>query len=207
MATTALFAVFFRLFAAALRWAALTGRFAAAETCRVAVAAELFRFRFRSLASAAFVLARAGLPVLRATCRTARAVDAGLLFATRLRALDDDALAGRFEVGFTRDAAPVFFVLELVGFFDFLRAAIVNLSTREHRRIRSNSRARTHLQDPRANTALQEGKLTLCRRNHPRPDLRTLSGFRSTVKLSFSTKPSKNQRRRYGGDPGRGGVL
>jgi len=136
LATRALFVVFLGLFgAAAFRWAALTGRLAAPDPCLVAAAPELFRFRFRTLASAVFIFARGVLPVLRAT----RGLAAGLLLRTRFRALDEAvALEGRFEVGFTRDAGPVFFVFELVGFLDFLRAAIVNLSTREHHRIRSD---------------------------------------------------------------------
>jgi hypothetical protein len=42
-----------------------------------------------------------------------------LLLLTRLRTLDEEVPFGvRFDVGFAREAAPVFFVFELVVFFD-----------------------------------------------------------------------------------------
>jgi len=64
-----------------------------------------------------------------------------LLFPIRLRTLDEEArLGARFGVDFALDAGSVFFVFDLVGFFD-LRADIVNLSTREHPRIHSQIRA------------------------------------------------------------------
>jgi hypothetical protein len=73
------------------------------------------------------------LPVLRA----ARAFDAGLLLLTRLRALDDVvAFVVCFDLGFALEPAPVFFVFEVVVFFDLLRATIANLSTRKLFRIR-----------------------------------------------------------------------
>jgi len=79
-------------------------------------------------------LARLVLLVLRAT----RVFDAGLLLLTRVRTLDEEAPFGvRFDLGFALEAAPVFFVFELVVFFDLLRAAIVNLSTRKLLRTRS----------------------------------------------------------------------
>jgi hypothetical protein len=136
-ATLTLFVVFFRLFdAAAFRRAALVGLFATPGPRVVAPTLELPRFRFDNLVSTFFILARIVLLVLRAT----REFDAGLLFATRFRALDEDGpLEARFEVCFTRDADPVLFIFDLVGFFDLLRAAIVNLSTRERYRIRFKS--------------------------------------------------------------------
>ena len=135
LATLALFVVFFRLFDAdAFRRATLAGLFAAPDP-RV-VAPTLERFRFDSLVSTFFTLARTVLLVLRAT----RVLGAGLLFPVRFRALDgDDPLEARFEVCFTRGAGPVLFIFELVGFFDLLRAAIVNLSTRKHDRIHFRS--------------------------------------------------------------------
>jgi hypothetical protein len=85
--------------------------------------------------------------------RATRVFEADLLLPTRFRTLDEGApLEACFEVGFTRDAAPVFFVFELVVFFDLLRAAIVNLSTREHYRIRLN---------PRTNAALTRARTLL----------------------------------------------
>jgi len=67
--------------------------------------------------------------------RAALVFDAGLLFPIRFRTLDEEIrLAVRFGGVFALDAGPVFFVFDLVGFFDLLRADIVNLSTREHPR-------------------------------------------------------------------------
>jgi hypothetical protein len=91
------------------------------------------RLRFESFAAVFFVLACAVLLVLRAT----RVFDAGLLLLTRLRTLDEvAALVVRFDLGFALDAAPVFFVFELVAFLDLLRATIVYLSTRKLSRTR-----------------------------------------------------------------------
>ena len=75
-------------------------------------ASRLFRFRFKGFATTLFIFA---LIVLRRT----RAFDAGLLFPTRLRTMDEDAsLEVRFEAGFNLAAGPVFFVFDFVVFFD-----------------------------------------------------------------------------------------
>jgi hypothetical protein len=69
--------------------------------------------------------------------RATRVFEAGLLLLIRFRALDDvAAFVVCFDLGFAREAAPVFFVFELVVFFDLLRATIANLSTRKLFRIR-----------------------------------------------------------------------
>jgi hypothetical protein len=133
---------------------------------------DLVRFRFESFVAAFFILARLVLLVLRAT----RVFDAGLLLLTRLRTLDEEAPFGvRFDVGFAREAAPVFFVFELVVFFDLLRATIVNLSTRKLFRTRYRSVHNTAL-DPCTNIPLQNGKLTFRAGNH----LRLRQGHRVT---------------------------
>jgi hypothetical protein len=63
-----------------------------------------------------------------------------LLLLTRFRALDAEAaFTARFVVGFALEAALVFFVFELVVFFDLLRATIANLSTRKLFRTRYTS--------------------------------------------------------------------
>ena len=112
---------------------------------------ELVRFRFESFVATVLVLARLVLLVLRA----ARVFDADLLFATRLRALDEEApFVVRFDFGFAREAEPVFFVFELVVFLDLLRATIVNLSTRKLSRTRYRSGTNTAL-DPCTNIALR----------------------------------------------------
>jgi hypothetical protein len=68
------------------------------------------------------------LTVLRAT----RVFEAGLLLLIRFRALEAVAVfVVCFDLGFTLEAAPAFFVFELVVFFDLLRATIANLSTRK----------------------------------------------------------------------------
>jgi hypothetical protein len=119
--------------AAAFRWAAAL--FASPDPCVVATL-ELLRFRFASFVTSVFILARVVLLALRAT----RVFDAGLLLPTRFRALDDGApLDVRFDVDFALDTDPVFFVFDLVVFFDLLRTDIVNLSTREHSRTHSKS--------------------------------------------------------------------
>ena len=45
----------------------------------------------------------------------------------------------RFDLGFAREAALVFFVFELVVFLDLVRATIVNLSTGKPSRTRHRS--------------------------------------------------------------------
>jgi len=55
-----------------------------------------------------------------------------LLLLTRLRAVDEEApFAVCFDLGFALEAAPVFFVFELVVFLDLLGATIIDLSTRK----------------------------------------------------------------------------
>jgi hypothetical protein len=115
-----------------------------------------------------------------------RPVDAGLRLPTRLRTLDDDAfLEALFDAVFALEAGLTFFVFDFVVFFDLLRAAIVILSTRESSRTAEN---------PCASAALQYGERALRQRTTLVRGL--LWDFRSTINLSFSTKSSKNQRRR-----------
>lgn len=124
-----------RLFDAPFRWAAAAVFFAPPDPC-VVPTLELFGLRFEGFVTSSFSLARIVLLDLRATL----AFDAGLRLPTRFRRLGEGTpLEVRFEVGFTLEAGPVFFVFELIVFFDFLRAAIVNLSTREHFRIHFNA--------------------------------------------------------------------
>jgi hypothetical protein len=88
--------------------------------------------------------------------RATRVFDAGLLLLTRLRTLAGEAaLVVRFDLGFALEAAPVFFVFELVAFLDLLRATIANLSTRKLSRTRY---------DPRTNTALTGARILLSER-------------------------------------------
>jgi hypothetical protein len=99
---------------------------------------------------------------LRATC----VFDAGLLLLTRLRTLDGEAaLVVRFDLGFALEAAPVFFVFELVVFFDLLRATIVNLSTRKLSRTRYKS-MHEHCSQSVHEYCFQNGELTF-RREKP----------------------------------------
>jgi len=150
LAAAAVLAVVFPLFeAATFRRTALVGFFAALDS-RVTVL-ELVRFRFESFVATVLALARLVLLVLRA----ARVFDADLLFATRLRALDEEApFVIRFDFGFAREAEPVFFVFELVVFLDLLGATIVNLSTRKLFRTRYRSGTNTAL-DPCTNIAFR----------------------------------------------------
>jgi hypothetical protein len=128
LAAAAVFIVLLTLFAAAAFRAAALAAFFAAVTCATALTLPLVRFRFDNFVATVFALARVVFVVLRA----ARVFDAALLFVTRFRALDDEApFVVRFDVGFARDAAPVFFVFELVVFLDLLGATIINLSTRK----------------------------------------------------------------------------
>jgi hypothetical protein len=115
---------------------------------------------------------------------------------TRLRTLDGEAaLVVRFDLGFAREAAPVFFVFELVVFLDLLRATIVNLSTRKLFRTRYRS-VQEHWPNSVHEYCFQNGELTF-RREKPRASSPgTPSDFRSTVNWLFSTNPSKNQRGR-----------
>jgi hypothetical protein len=122
LAAVAALVVLFTLFeAATFRRAAPAGFFATPTL-------ELVGFRFESFVAAVLALARLALAVLRAT----RVFDTDLLFATRLRALDEEApFVVCFDLGFALEAEPVFFVFELVVFLDLLGATIVNLSTRK----------------------------------------------------------------------------
>jgi hypothetical protein len=124
----------FRLFdTATFRLATLAGLFAAPDSWVAVLIVELARFRFESFVATVFTLDWIALPVLRAACE----FEAGLPLLTRLRALDEvAAFVVCFDLGFAREAAPVFFVFELVVFFDLLRATIANLSTRKLFRIR-----------------------------------------------------------------------
>jgi hypothetical protein len=173
LAAAAALVALLRLFdAATFRLATLVGLFAAPDAWVMVLTLDLVRFRFESFVAAFFILARLVLLVLRAT----RVFDAGLLLLTRLRTLDEEAPFGvRFDVGFAREAAPVFFVFELVVFFDLLRATIVNLSTRKLFRTRYRSVHNTAL-DPCTNIPLQNGKLTFRAGNH----LRLRQGHRVT---------------------------
>ena len=153
---------------------------------------KLVRFRFESFVAAFFILARLVLLVLRAT----RVFDAGLLLLTRFRTLDEEAAFGaRFDLGFALEAAPVFFVFELVVFLDLLRAAIVNLSTRKLSRTRSQS---AHEYCPRSvhEYCSSEGQVDFSSTKSRASSPGTPSDFRSTINLWFSTNPSKNQRGR-----------
>jgi hypothetical protein len=153
---------------------------------------ELVRFRFETFVTALFILARLVLLVLRAT----RVFDAGLLLLARFRTLDEAAPFGaRFDLGFARGAAPVFLVFELVVFFDLLRAAIVNLSTRKLSRTRFKS-LHEHCSRSVHEYCSSERQVDFCSTKSLASSLRTPSDFRSTINLSFSTKSSKNQRGR-----------
>jgi hypothetical protein len=136
LAAAAAFKVLLWLFEAAafLPDAAFAILFAAARARDEAPASDPFRFRFTDFAATFFIFARI---VLGAT----RALDVDFGLPTRLRAPDEDAaLLERFDaVFFTLVADPVFLIFDFTVFFDFLRAAIVKLSTRD--RARSSARA------------------------------------------------------------------
>jgi hypothetical protein len=171
-----------RLEAAGLRAEVAFASLFAAPRARGAVPAlGLFRFPFEGFATILFIFARIVL-------RVARALDAGLPLLARLRTLDEDgSFELRFDAAFALEAAPDFFIFDLVVLFDLLRAAIVKLSTRDRSRTRSAFK--------REHTALQtaSGHFYQQNRNGLSEDA---SDFRPTINLSFSTKPSKNQRRR-----------
>jgi hypothetical protein len=185
-----------RLFdAAAFRLAALTGLFAAADSWVMVLTFELVRFRFESFAAAFFIVARLVLLVLL-VLRATRVFDASLLLLTRFRTLDEEAAFGtRFDLGFALEAAPIFFVFELVVFLDLLRAAIVNLSTRKLSRIRRKS---AHEYCPKSvhEYCSSEGQVDFSSTKARATSPGTPSDFRSTINLWFSTNPSKNQRGR-----------
>ena len=152
----------------------------------------LVRFRFTSFVAAFFVLARTVLLVLRAT----RVFDAVLLLLARARTLDEEAaLVVRFALVFAVDAAPVFFVFELVVFLDLVRATIINLSTRKLSRTRYRSAHEYH--SKLARECYSRNREATFRPGKPlTASCGTLSDFRSTINLTFSTNPSKNQRGR-----------
>jgi hypothetical protein len=194
LAAAAVFVALLRLFdAATFRLATLAGLFAAADARVTVLTLELVRFRFESFVAAFFILARLVLLVLRAT----RVFDAGLLLLTRLRTLGEEAPFGvRFDLGFAREAAPVFFfVFELVVFFDLLRATIVNLSTRKLFRTRTRS-VREHCSRSVHEYCSSERQVDLLSRKPLASSPGTPSDFRSTINWSFSTNSSKNQRGR-----------
>ena len=155
---------------------------------------KLVRFRFESFVAAFFIVARLVLLVLL-VLRATRVFDAGLLLLARFRTLDEEAAFGaRFDLGFA-EAAPIFFVFELVVFFDLLRATIVNLSTRKLSRTRSQS---AHEYCPRSvhEYCSSEGQVDFSSTKSRASSPGTPSDFRSTINLWFSTNPSKNQRGR-----------
>jgi hypothetical protein len=117
------------------------------------------------------------LTVLRAT----RVFEAGLLLLTRFLALDEVAVfVVCFDLGFTLEATPAFFVFELVVFFDLLRATIANLSTRKLFRTRSTPRTNPAL-DPCTNIALQSGKFDCSSWKSLASSPGTPSDFRTTI--------------------------
>ena len=185
-----------RLFdAATFRLAALAGLFAAPDSRVMVLTLELVRFRFESFVAAFFILARLVLLVLL-VLRATRVFDAGLLLLTRVRTLDEEAPFGvRFDLGFALEAAPVFFVFELVVFFDLLRAAIVNLSTRKLFRTRSKP-VHEHCYRSVHEYCSSERQVDFLSTKSLASSPATPSNFRSTINLSFSTNSSKNQRGR-----------
>jgi hypothetical protein len=112
--------------------AAFASLFAAVRVRDAVAAWEVFRFRFKDFAATVFILARTVF------CPTL-AWDSGLALPTRARTLGAP-LEARFGAVFGPEAGPVFLIFDLVGFFDFLRAAIVKLSTRD----RAHSSACAH---------------------------------------------------------------
>jgi hypothetical protein len=155
LAAAAALVVLLGLFDAAnFREAALAGLLAAADSRVIGLPLGLVRFRFASFVATFFVLARTVLLVLRAT----RLFDAVLLLLARFRTLDEEAvLVARFAFVFALEAAPVFFVFELVVFLDLVRATIVNLSTRKLFRTRYRSRTNT-TPNPCSNVTLGTAK-------------------------------------------------
>jgi hypothetical protein len=193
LAAAAALVVLLGLFdAATFREAALAGLLAAADSRLIGLPLGLIRFRFASFVATFFVLARTVLLVLRAT----RVFDAVLLLLARFRTLDEEAaLVARFAFVFAVAAAPVFFVFELVVFLDLVRATIVNLSTRKLFRTRHRS---AHEYYPKSvlECYSRNGEVTFRPGKPFASSPGTLSDFRSTVNLTFSTNPSKNQRER-----------
>ena len=116
--------------------------------------------------------------------------------AARLRTPGEEAPFGlRFDLGFAREAAPVFFVFELVVFFDLLRAAIVNLSTRKLFRARTKF-VHEHCSRSVHEYCSSERQVDLSSRKPLASSPGTPSDFRSTINSSFSTNSPKNQRGR-----------
>ena len=84
--------------------------------------------------------------------RAAPALGAGFALPTRLRTLDEDPpLDARFDPVFALEAGSALLIFDFVVFFDFLRAAIVILSTRDRTRF-----------DGCANSALPNSEQILC---------------------------------------------
>jgi hypothetical protein len=193
LAAAAVLVALLTLFVAAgFRRTAAAGLFAAPDSRVTALTLELVRFRFESFVTAFFILARLALVVLRAT----RVFDAGLLLLARVRALDEGApFSGRFSLGFALEAAPVFFFFELVVFFDLLRAAIVNLSTRKLSRTRCKS-AHEYCSGSVHEYCPSERQVDFSSTNSLASSPGTPGDFGSTINLSFSTNSSKNQRGR-----------
>jgi hypothetical protein len=125
----------------------------------VALTLDPVRFGFESFATTAFAFGRTVLVGVRAT----RVFVVDLAFTACFRAPDEDVtFEPRFDLGFALEAEAVFFVFAFTVFFDLVRAAIVNLSTRRLYRTRSKSRTNV-TPHPRTNAALRNGKLTFRR--------------------------------------------
>jgi len=131
----------------------------------------------------------------RIVFRPARALDAALLLPTRLRTLDEDARLTRFEGAFALEARVFFFAFDFVVFFDLLRAAIINLSTRKLLRTRSKP-VHEHCYRSVHEYCSSERQVDFLSTKSLASSPATPSNFRSTINLSFSTNSSKNQRGR-----------
>jgi hypothetical protein len=201
LAAAAALVVLLGLFDAAttFREAAPAGLLAAADSRVIGLPLGLVRFRFASFVAAFFVLARTVLLVLRATRvfdAVFRVFDAALLLLARVRTLDEEAaLVVRFALVFAVEAAPAFFVFELVVFLDLVRATIINLSTRKLSRTRYRSAHEYYSKLARKRYS-RNGEATFRRGKPLASSPGTLGDFRSTINLTFSTNPSKNQRGR-----------
>src|SRR6202042_612578 len=142
--------------------------------------------RFASFVATFFVLARTVLLVLRAT----RVFEAVLLLLARFRTLDGEAaLVVRLAFVFAVEAAPVFFVFELVVFLDLVRATIINLSTRKLSRTRYRS-AHEYYSRLASECYSRNGKATFRPGKPLASSPGTLSDFRSTINLTFRDRKS-----------------
>jgi hypothetical protein len=100
--------------------------------------------------------------------RATRVFEAVLLLLARFRTLDEEAaFVVRFAFVFAVEAAPVFFVFGVAVFLDFLRATIVNLSTRKLFRTRYRS-AHEYCSNPCSNVTLGTAKRPFVQENHLR---------------------------------------